>query len=91
MINPFRYWRLNMAAPDFFAFGEGTSPIAAAEWALAMTNVDGDDGLTCTVPITDLAVNWDERAGRADVRGDHRGRHRRHHQEAVHPDGTASE
>jgi hypothetical protein len=25
-----------------------------------MTRVDGDAGLTCGVPIRDLAVNWDE-------------------------------
>ena len=36
-INPFRYWQLNMAAPDSFAFGEGTSPIRAAHVGL------GDD------------------------------------------------
>ena len=30
-----------------------------------MTRVDGSDGLTCTVPIADLEVNWDsERAPR---------------------------
>ena len=28
-----------------------------------MTRVSGENGLTCTVPIADLAVNWDpERA-----------------------------
>jgi LCP family protein required for cell wall assembly len=55
-INPVRYWRLSMAVPDFFAFGEGTGPLQAAKWASAMTNVD----LSCVVPIADLAVNWDE-------------------------------
>ena len=25
-----------------------------------MTRVDGDSGLTCGVPIQDLAVTWDE-------------------------------
>jgi LCP family protein required for cell wall assembly len=59
VINPFRYWRVNMAAPDSFAFGEGTSPIRAAMWATAMTRVNGDNGLTCGVPISDLAVHWD--------------------------------
>ena len=30
-----------------------------------MTRVDGDNGLTCGVPISDLAVHWDtERAER---------------------------
>ncbi len=48
-----------MAAPDSFAFGEGTSPIRAAMWVTAMTRVNGDKGLTCGVPIADLAVHWD--------------------------------
>jgi hypothetical protein len=65
VLNPLRYWRINMAAPDSFAFGEGTSPIRAAMWASAMTRVNGKNGLTCGVPIADLAVHWDsERSGR---------------------------
>jgi hypothetical protein len=52
-----------MAVPDTFKFGEGMSPFGAANWALAMTRVNGDQGLTCGVPISDLAVHWDsERA-----------------------------
>ena len=54
-INPFRYWNLAMAIPDFFAFGEGTGPFQAAKWSLAVSNV----GLSCVVPISDLAVHWD--------------------------------
>jgi LCP family protein required for cell wall assembly len=56
IINPVRYWNLAMAVPDFFAFGEGTGPLRAGMWASAMTNVD----LSCVVPISDLAVHWDE-------------------------------
>jgi LCP family protein required for cell wall assembly len=59
VLNPLRYWRINMAAPDSFAFGEGTSPVRAAMWASAMTRVNGENGLTCGVPIADLAVHWD--------------------------------
>jgi LCP family protein required for cell wall assembly len=59
-INPVRYWRLNHAVPDFFAFGDGMGPTRAAQWALAMTKVNGKDGLSCVVPIADLAVHWDE-------------------------------
>lgn len=59
-INPVRYWRLNHAVPDFFAFGDGMGPARAAAWALAMTKVNGKDGLSCVVPIADLAVHWDE-------------------------------
>ena len=58
-INPIRYWRVMMAMPDSFAFGEGMSPIGAAKWASAMTHVNGDNGLTCGVPISDLTVHWD--------------------------------
>src|SRR6478672_449791 len=58
-INPVRYWKVVMAMPDSFAFGEGASPVRAAMWASAMTHVNGDSGLTCGVPISDLAVHWD--------------------------------
>jgi LCP family protein required for cell wall assembly len=54
-VNPVRYWRLAMAVPDFFAFGEGTGTVQAGKWATAMTNVD----LSCVVPISDLVVHWD--------------------------------
>ena len=60
VINPFRYWNLNMAAADFVAIDDETGPVTAAKFALAMTKLDGDDGLTCGVPISDLAVHWDE-------------------------------
>ena len=59
VINPVRYWRLNNAIPDFFTFGEGMGPVRSAMWATAMTRVNGDKGLTCVVPLQDLAVHWD--------------------------------
>lgn len=59
VLNPVRYWRLLTAVPDFFAFGEGTSTVRAGLWASAMTHVSGEGGLTCGVPIADLAVHWD--------------------------------
>lgn len=59
VLNPVRYWRLSNAVPDFFAFGEGTSPVRAAMWASSMTHVNGENGLSCVVPIADLAVHWD--------------------------------
>ncbi len=60
IINPIRYYRLNMAGARAVRVSEGTSPFAMAQWALAMTRVDGDSGLTCGVPVADFAVNWDE-------------------------------
>ena len=59
VLNPVRYWKLNHEIPDFFAFGEGMGPVRSAMWATAMTRVDGDKGLTCVVPLQDLAVHWD--------------------------------
>lgn len=53
VLNPVRWWRLNHAVPDFFAFGETTNAVDAGRWALAMSRVGGDDGLTCTMPVTD--------------------------------------
>lgn len=59
VINPLRYWRLMHAVPYLFTFGKGASPMRAAEWASAMTHVNGKNGLTCGIPIADLAVHWD--------------------------------
>ncbi|HET8970814.1 MAG TPA: LCP family protein [Candidatus Nanopelagicales bacterium] len=59
-LNPVRYYRLNMAGADSFSVSEGTSPLALGRFAFAMTRVNGEDGLTCGVPIRDLAVTWDE-------------------------------
>jgi LCP family protein required for cell wall assembly len=59
VLNPVTYWKLNNAIPDFFAFGDGMGPVRSAMWAMAMTRVDGDKGLTCVVPLQDLAVHWD--------------------------------
>jgi hypothetical protein len=39
--------------------GEGTGPVALAQFALAMNHVNGKSGLTCGVPIADLEVHWD--------------------------------
>lgn len=65
VLNPLRYWNLNMAATRTVEFGKGMSPVRAGLWAMAMTRVNGKDGLTCGVPISDLSVRWDaERAPR---------------------------
>ncbi len=64
VINPVRWWRLNSAIPDFFAFGEGTGPTAVGRWALAIGRV-GDGGKTCTMPVTDGSATTVDR-DRAD-------------------------
>lgn len=63
ILNPVRYFRLNSAGADAVAVGEDTGPFDTVRFAWAMTRVNGTNGLTCSVPIADLAVNWDrERA-----------------------------
>jgi LCP family protein required for cell wall assembly len=59
VLNPVRYYRLNLAGARAVRVSEGTSPFAMAMWAVAMTRVNGDSGLTCGVPVADFAVNWD--------------------------------
>lgn len=63
VLNPFRYKALNDAATASLRVSNGTGVLAMAQFARAMTRVNGTDGLTCSMPIRDLAVNWDrERA-----------------------------
>jgi LCP family protein required for cell wall assembly len=65
VVNPLRYWNVVTAGADSVRVSDGTGPVAAAKFAVGMTRVDGKSGLTCGVPIADLAVNWDrERADR---------------------------
>ncbi len=65
VLNPVRYFRLASAGADALRVGKDTGPFDTARFAWAMTRVSGENGLTCSVPIADLAVNWDsERAPR---------------------------
>ena len=57
--------RTSTGGAESVRVGEGTGPVARGASAWAMTRVDGENGLTCGVPIADLAVNWDERAARS--------------------------
>ena len=65
ILNPVRYFRLANSGADSLTVGEDTGPIDTVRFAWAMTRISGDTGLTCSVPIVDLAVTWDrERAMR---------------------------
>jgi LCP family protein required for cell wall assembly len=59
IINPIRYYRLAMAGSQSLRVGNDTGMIATMRFAWAMTRVNGKNGLTCAVPISDLAVHWD--------------------------------
>ena len=59
IINPVRYFRLGMAGSKSLRVGTHTGMLATLRFAWAMTRVNGSNGLTCGVPISDLAVHWD--------------------------------
>jgi LCP family protein required for cell wall assembly len=59
VLNPLRYFRVADAATSSLTISKGTGPIALAKFAWAMTRVNGKSGLTCSMPISDLAVHWD--------------------------------
>ncbi|WP_426245427.1 LCP family protein [Nocardioides sp. LHG3406-4] len=60
VLNPVRYYNLAMASARSFNVSDGTSAFSLGRFGVAMTRVDGSKGLTCGVPIRDLAVNWDD-------------------------------
>jgi LCP family protein required for cell wall assembly len=59
VLNPVRYYRLAMAGSSSVKVGTDTGLLSTLRFAYAMTRVDGSKGLTCSVPISDLAVHWD--------------------------------
>ena len=59
VLNPVRYFRLGMAGSKSLRVGTDTGMLATLRFAWAMTRVNGSNGLTCGVPISDLAVHWD--------------------------------
>ena len=59
VLNPFRYLAVAKAGSNALTIGEGTSPVALARFAWAMSHVTGSSGKTCSMPISDLAVHWD--------------------------------
>ncbi len=59
VLNPVRYTRLALAGADSLRVGKDTGMLATLRFAWAMTRVNGTTGLTCGVPISDLAVHWD--------------------------------
>jgi LCP family protein required for cell wall assembly len=59
VLNPVRYARLAMAGSSSVRVGKDTGLVSTMRFAWAMTRVNGKNGLTCGVPISDLAVHWD--------------------------------
>jgi LCP family protein required for cell wall assembly len=59
-VNPVRYYRTVTGGAESVRLGEGTGPLAVGKFGFAMNRVDGESGMTCTVPIADFEVNWDQ-------------------------------
>lgn len=59
VINPWRYSGVVNAGTSTLRVSDGTGVVALGQFARAMTKVNGTDGLTCGIPIRDLAVHWD--------------------------------
>jgi LCP family protein required for cell wall assembly len=59
VINPVRYFRVADAGSGSLRISKGTGPFALAQFAWAMTRVDGTNGLTCSMPIVGLSTEWD--------------------------------
>ena len=68
VLNPFRYKSVIDAATTSLRVSKDTSVLAMASFARAMTKVNGTDGLTCSMPIRDLAVHWDTQRALALMR-----------------------
>ena len=60
VLNPWRYWNVTTSAADSLRIGENVGPLSLMRFAWNMAHVTGGGGLSCTVPIADFAVNWDE-------------------------------
>lgn len=59
VLNPVRYFRVADAGASSLRISKGTSPVALGRFAWAMTRVNGDNGLTCSMPIVGLSTEWD--------------------------------
>jgi hypothetical protein len=73
VLNPVRYWKLNMAIADAIKLGRDTSLPEVLMLAIAMKRISGGSGLTLTVPVFSTgaptpvgsAVLWDPTKSKA--------------------------
>ncbi|MCL3838703.1 LCP family protein [Aeromicrobium duanguangcaii] len=63
VLNPFTYSRVATTAAESLAVGDDVSMFSFGRFAWKLARAVGGDGRSCTVPIANLAVEWDrERA-----------------------------
>lgn len=76
LVNPVRYWRLNMAAGTALTRGEDTSSLDVATTVASMLRISSGGGMNLAVPVSDAdastaagsSVLWDDEAA-ADMFG----------------------
>jgi LCP family protein required for cell wall assembly len=59
ILNPWRYVHVNDGITSSLRVDDDMSIVSAANFAWAMSRVNGSAGKTCGMPISDLAVHWD--------------------------------
>lgn len=59
ILNPVRYWNVVTGGARSVRVSDGSGPVAVGKFALGMTRLSGQSGMTCGVPIADLDVHWD--------------------------------
>ena len=84
VINPLRYWNLNMAGADFVEMDDETSPVTAAKFAVAMTQARRRGRPHVRCPDLRPRGALGRGARRADVPAHPAGRHRGHRQGPLH-------
>ena len=84
ILNPVRYYRVNMAGAKTFSVSEGTGPIDLGRFAWAMTRVDGDERPHLRGADPRPRGQLGRGPVEEDVRAHHQRRHRGHRQGSVH-------
>ncbi len=84
IINPVRYYRVNMAGAKTFSVDEGTGPIDLGRFAWAMTRVDGEERPDLRGADPRPRGQLGRGPVEEDVRAHHRRRHRGHRQGSLH-------
>ncbi|WP_344200219.1 LCP family protein [Aeromicrobium alkaliterrae] len=60
ILNPFRYWGINQGAASSLGIGEDVSTLQLVRFAQGLSSAMGGEGLSCTVPLKNFDVRWDD-------------------------------
>jgi LCP family protein required for cell wall assembly len=63
-INPVRYYRVVNGGASSVTIDSGSGIPAMVRFGLGLSSTMGENGVNCTVPISDMAVHWDSNRAR---------------------------